>query len=52
MSGVESVSPRNMCVVCRFFVMSTLMVLGCFAVMTRSMRMVFCRLLVVFGCFL
>ena len=28
------------------------MVLSCFAVVTRRVRMVFCRLLVVLGCFL
>jgi hypothetical protein len=36
----------------RFFVMSAFMVLSCFAVVTRGVRMVFCRLFVVLGCFL
>jgi hypothetical protein len=36
----------------RFFVVSGLMMLSCFAVVTRGMRMVLCRLLMVIGCFL
>jgi hypothetical protein len=36
----------------RFFVVSALMMLSCFAVVTRGMRMVLCRLLMVLGCFL
>ena len=36
----------------RLFVMSALMVLSCFAMVTRGVRMVFCRVLVVLGCFL
>jgi hypothetical protein len=36
----------------RFFVVSGLMMLSCFAVVTRGMRMMLCRLLMVFGCFL
>lgn len=52
MHGVKSVGPGSMCMVGRFLVMSALMVLGCFVVVTRSVRMVFCRLLMVFCCFL
>jgi hypothetical protein len=36
----------------RLFVLSGLMVLSCFAVVTRGMRMMLCRLLMVLGCFL
>jgi hypothetical protein len=36
----------------RFFVVPGLMMLSCFAVVTRGMRMMLCRLLMVFGCFL
>jgi len=36
----------------RFFVLSGLMMLSCFAVVTRGMRMMLCRLLMVLGCFL
>jgi hypothetical protein len=36
----------------RFFVLSALVMLSCFAVVTRGMRMVLCRLLMVLGCFL
>jgi hypothetical protein len=36
----------------RFFVVSALVMLSCFAVVTRGMRMVLCRLLMVLGCFL
>jgi hypothetical protein len=36
----------------RLFVMSALMVLSSFAMVARGVRMVFCRLLVVRGCFL
>jgi hypothetical protein len=36
----------------RFFVVSALMMLSCFAVVTRGMRMVLCRLLMMFGRFL
>ena len=39
-------------VVGRLFVMSALVVLSCFAVVTRGVRMVFCRLLMVLRCFL
>jgi hypothetical protein len=35
-----------------FFVLSGLMMLSCFAVVTRGMRMMLCRLLMVLGCFL
>jgi hypothetical protein len=36
----------------RFFVVSSIMMLSCFTVVTRGMRMVLCRLLMVLGCFL
>jgi hypothetical protein len=36
----------------RLFVVSGLMMLSCFAVVTRGMRMVLCPLLMVLGCFL
>jgi hypothetical protein len=36
----------------RFFVRSTFMMLSCFAVVACGMRMVFCRLPMVLGCFL
>jgi hypothetical protein len=52
MSGVKSVPPCSMCMVGRFFVISALMVLSCFAVVTRGVRMVFFRLLMVLRCFL
>ena len=52
MPGVKSVSPGNMCMVGRFFVLAALMVLGRFIVVTRSVRVVLCRLLVVLACFL
>jgi hypothetical protein len=37
---------------CRFFVVSGLMMFSCFAVVTRGMRMVLCRLFMMLGCFL
>ena len=40
MSGVKSVPPCSMCMVGRFFMMSALMVLSCFAVVMRGVRMV------------
>ena len=52
MPSVKSVTPSSMRMVGRLFVMSALMVLGCFAMVTRGVRMVFCRLPVVLGCFL
>jgi hypothetical protein len=36
----------------RFFVLSGLMMFSCLAVVTRGMRMMLCRLLMVLGCFL
>jgi hypothetical protein len=35
-----------------FFVLSGLMMLSCFAMVTRGMRMMLCRLPMVLGCFL
>jgi hypothetical protein len=52
MPGVKRVPPCGMCMMGRFFVMSALMMLSCFAVVTRGMRMMLCRLLMVLGCFL
>jgi hypothetical protein len=52
MPSVKRVSPRGMCMMGRFFVVSGFMMLRCFAVVTRGMRMMLCRLLMVFGCFL
>jgi hypothetical protein len=52
MPGVKRVSPCGVCMMSRFFVLSGLMVLSCFAVVTRGMSMMLCRLLMVLGCFL
>ena len=52
MPSVKRVSPCGVCMMGRFFVVSGLMMLSCLAVVTRGMRMVLCRLLVVLGCFL
>ena len=52
MRGVNGVLPGSMRMVGRFFVMSALVVLSRFGMVTRGVRMVFRRLLVVFGCFL
>jgi hypothetical protein len=50
--GVKSVPARSVRMVRCLLVMSALMVLGGFVVVTRGMRMVFRRLLVVLDCFL
>jgi hypothetical protein len=47
MPSVKRVSPCGVCMMGRFFVVSGLMMLSCFAVVTRGMRMVLCRLLMV-----
>ena len=52
MPGVKRVAPCGMRMMGRFFVVSALVMFGCFAVVARGMRMVFCRLLMVLGCFL
>ena len=52
MSSVKRMSPGGVRMMGCFFVLSALMVLGCFAVVTRSKHMVFLRLLVVLGCLL
>ena len=52
MPSVKRVSPCGVCMMGRFFVVPALMMLSCFAVVTRGMRMVFLRLLMVLGCFL
>jgi hypothetical protein len=52
MPRMKCVSPCGVCMMGRFFVVSSLMMLSRFGVVTRSMRMVFCRLLMVLGCFL
>jgi hypothetical protein len=49
---MKRVASCSVCMMCRFFVLSALMMLGCFAMVTRGMRVMFCRLLMVFGCFL
>ena len=41
MPSVKRVSPCGVRMMGRFFVVSALMVLSCFTVVTRSMRMVF-----------
>ena len=48
---MKRVSSCGMCMMGRFFVVSSLMMLSCFAVVTRGMRMMLCRLLMVLGCF-
>jgi hypothetical protein len=50
--GVCSVSPCGACMMGRFFVVSGLMMLSCFAVVMRGMRMVLCRLLMGSAAFL
>ena len=42
MPGVKRVPPGGMCMMRRFFVRSTFMMLSCFAVVACGMRMVFC----------
>jgi hypothetical protein len=42
MPSVKRVSPCGVCMMGRFFVVSALMMLGCFAVVTRGVRMVLC----------
>jgi hypothetical protein len=42
MPRVKGVSPCGVCVMGRFFVVSALMMLSCFTVVTRGMRMVLC----------
>ena len=37
-SGVSRVSPRDMCMVRGFFVLTGFVVLGCFSMMVSSMR--------------
>jgi hypothetical protein len=50
--SVKRVSPCGVCMMSCFFVVSCLMVLSCFTMVTRGMRMVLCRLLMVLGCLL
>jgi hypothetical protein len=52
MPGVKRVSPCGVSMMGRFFVLSGLMMLSCFAVVTRGMSMMLRRLLMVLGCFL
>jgi hypothetical protein len=52
MSSMQRVSPCGVCMMGRFFVASGIMMLSCFTVVTRGMRMMLCRLLMVLGCFL
>jgi hypothetical protein len=49
---VKRVSPCGVCMMGRFFVLSGLMMLRCFAMVTRGMRMMLCRLLMMLGCLL
>jgi hypothetical protein len=50
-SHMNRVAPRSVSVVGRLFVMSSLMMLCCFGMMTGNMRSMFRRLFVVLGCF-
>ena len=52
MRGVMAMPACGMSVVSCFFVLSAVVMLSCFSVVPRGVGMVFCRLLVVFGCFL
>jgi len=52
MPSVKRVSPCRVCMMGRFFVLSGLMMLSRFAMVTRGMRMMLCRLLMMLGCFL
>ena len=52
MPSVKRVSPCGVCMMGCFFVLSGLMVLSCFTMVSRGMRMVLCRLFMVLGCFL
>ena len=52
MPSVKRVSPCDVCMMSRFFVVSALMMLSCFAMVTRGVRMVLRRLLMMLGCFL
>jgi hypothetical protein len=50
--SVKRVPSCGMCMMGCFFVLSALVMLGCFSVVTRGVRMVLRRLLVMLGCFL
>ena len=50
MPSVKRVSPCGVCMMGRLFVVSGFIVLSCLAVVTRGMRRMLCRLLVVIGC--
>src|ERR1700730_13146753 len=52
MSGVKGVTAGCVSMMGCFFVLPTLMMFGCFAVMAGSMGMMFCGLPMVIGCFL
>lgn len=52
MRGVNRVPPCAVCMMGRFLVVSALVMLGCFGVVTRGLRMVLCGVLMVLGCFL
>jgi hypothetical protein len=52
MPSVERVSPCNVRMMGRFFVVSAFMMLTCFTMVTRGVRMVFLGLLMVLGCLL
>ena len=51
-SSVNYMARRDMRMMCRGFVVSSLVMLGCFLVMKRRMLQVFCNLFVVSCCFL
>jgi hypothetical protein len=51
-SGVQGMAAGCVSMMGRFFVLPALMMFGCFAMMASRMGMMFCGLLMVFGCFL
>jgi hypothetical protein len=51
-SGMGCVTPCGVCVVCGLFVLSALLVLSRFPMMASGLRVVLCRALMVFDCFL
>ena len=52
MPSVKRVSSCGVCMMGGLFVVSDLMMLSCFAVVARGMRVMFCRLIMVLGCLL
>ena len=51
-SSLKRVASSGVSMMRRLFVLPTSVMFGCFAVMVRGMRMMFCGLLMVLGCFL